>query len=107
MFKEGLKKITQKGILGGKDKIKEKSVSPKEEKKEVHGVQEMAIERAKFSHPEAGRIAHDGLTFALSATPGEIRRAPLLGEHNDYVYKEILGFSEDEVNQLITDSALE
>lgn len=58
-------------------------------------------------HPEAGSIAHDGLTFALSATPGEIRRAPLLGEHNEYVYREVLGFSEDEVNQLITDGALE
>ncbi|MEE8372891.1 MAG: CoA transferase [Dehalococcoidia bacterium] len=58
-------------------------------------------------HPEAGRIAHDGLTFALSSTPGEIRRAPLLGEHNDYVYKEVLGFAEEEVNRLITDGALE
>jgi crotonobetainyl-CoA:carnitine CoA-transferase CaiB-like acyl-CoA transferase len=60
-----------------------------------------------LDHPETGMIAHDGLTFALSATPGEIRRAPLLGEHNEYVYKEILGFSEDEVNRLITDGVLE
>jgi benzylsuccinate CoA-transferase BbsF subunit len=60
-----------------------------------------------LDHPEAGRIAHDGLTFALSATPGEIRRAPLLGEHNEYVYREVLGLSEDEVNQLITDGVLE
>jgi benzylsuccinate CoA-transferase BbsF subunit len=60
-----------------------------------------------LDHPEAGRIAHDGLTFALSKTPGEIRRAPLLGEHNEYVYKEILGFSEEEVNQLITEGVLE
>lgn len=60
-----------------------------------------------LDHPEAGRIAHDGLTFALSATPGEIRRAPLLGEHNEYVYKEVLGFSEEEVNQLITEGVLE
>ena len=60
-----------------------------------------------LDHPEAGRIAHDGLTFALSATPGEIRRAPLLGEHNELVYGEILGLSEDEVNQLITEGVLE
>jgi benzylsuccinate CoA-transferase BbsF subunit len=60
-----------------------------------------------LDHPETGRIAHDGLTFALSATPGEIRRAPLLGEHNEYVYREVLGFSEDEVNQLIMDGVLE
>jgi crotonobetainyl-CoA:carnitine CoA-transferase CaiB-like acyl-CoA transferase len=60
-----------------------------------------------LDHPEAGKIAHDGLTFALSATPGEIRRAPLLGEHNDYVYREVLGFSEDEVNRLITEGVLD
>ncbi|MEE8470569.1 MAG: CoA transferase [Dehalococcoidia bacterium] len=58
-------------------------------------------------HPEAGRIAHDGLTFSLSATPGEIRRAPLLGEHNEYVYREILGFSEEEVNRLTVEKVLE
>jgi benzylsuccinate CoA-transferase BbsF subunit len=58
-------------------------------------------------HPEAGLIAHDGMTFTLSNTPGEIRRtAPLLGEHNEYVYKEILGFSEDEVNQLIVEKVI-
>jgi crotonobetainyl-CoA:carnitine CoA-transferase CaiB-like acyl-CoA transferase len=60
-----------------------------------------------LDHPEAGRIAHDGLTFALSRTPGEVRRAPLLGEHNEYVYREVLGFSEEEVNQLITEGVLE
>jgi hypothetical protein len=57
-IKEGLKKITQKGIFRGrgKGKIEEKSGPLKEEKKEVHGAQEMAIERAKFSHPEAGSM---------------------------------------------------
>jgi benzylsuccinate CoA-transferase BbsF subunit len=60
-----------------------------------------------LDHPEAGVIAHDGLTFTLSATPGEIRRAPLLGEHNEYVYREVLGFSEEEMNQLIIDGVLE
>ncbi len=60
-----------------------------------------------LDHPETGRIAHDGLTFALSATPGEIRRAPLLGEHNEFVYREVLGLSEEEVNQLITEGVLE
>ncbi len=61
-----------------------------------------------LDHPEAGKIAHDGLTFSLSATPGEIqRRAPLLGEHNEYVYREILGLSEEEVNQLITEGVLD
>jgi benzylsuccinate CoA-transferase BbsF subunit len=59
-----------------------------------------------LDHPEAGRIAHDGLTFNLSETPGEIRRAPLLGEHNDYVFKEVLGFSEDEINRLTVEQVI-
>ena len=57
--------------------------------------------------PGAGRIAHDGLTFMLSETPGEIRRRPLLGEHDEDVTREVLGYSEEEVNQLITEGVLE
>ena len=60
-----------------------------------------------LDHPEAGRIAHDGLTFSLSATPGEIRRAPLLGEHNEYVYRDILGLSEQEIDRLTVEGVLE
>jgi benzylsuccinate CoA-transferase BbsF subunit len=60
-----------------------------------------------LDHPEAGRIAHDGLTFSLSATPGEIRRAPLLGEHNEHVYGDILGLSQDEVDRLTVEGVLE
>jgi crotonobetainyl-CoA:carnitine CoA-transferase CaiB-like acyl-CoA transferase len=38
----------------------------------------------------------------LSETPGEIRRpAPLLGEHNNYVYGELLGLSGDEIAELV------
>ena len=37
----------------------------------------------------------------LSETPGEIRRAaPLLGEHNNYVFGELLGLSQDEIESL-------
>jgi crotonobetainyl-CoA:carnitine CoA-transferase CaiB-like acyl-CoA transferase len=38
----------------------------------------------------------------LSETPGEIRRpAPLLGEHNNYVFGELLGLSEEEIETLV------
>ncbi len=60
-----------------------------------------------LDHPEAGMIAHDGLTFSLSATPGEIRRAPLLGEHNEYVYREILGIPAEEIDRLTVEGVLE
>ena len=43
----------------------------------------------------------------LSETPGEIRRpAPLLGEHNDYVFGELLGLSKDEIDRLIQEKII-
>ena len=43
----------------------------------------------------------------LSETPGEIRRpAPLLGEHNDYVFGELLGLSKDEIERLIQEKII-
>jgi len=58
-------------------------------------------------HPELGAVTYDGLQFKFSATPGDIFRAPLLGEHNDYVYGEILGMSEEEINQCIVDGVFQ
>jgi len=43
----------------------------------------------------------------LSETPGEIRRpAPLLGEHNNYVFGELLGLSEDEIAELVQEKVI-
>ncbi len=44
-------------------------------------------------HPAAGAITHPGAPFNMSATPWQLRRpAPLLGQHNDEVYIERLGY---------------
>jgi crotonobetainyl-CoA:carnitine CoA-transferase CaiB-like acyl-CoA transferase len=43
-------------------------------------------------------------------TPDEAaieRGAPLLGEHNDYVYRELLGLSQDEVDALLASKAID
>lgn len=48
-------------------------------------------------HPELGPHRFEGMPARLSATPWQLRRgAPLLGEHNEYVCRELLGMSEDE-----------
>ncbi|MCX6022973.1 MAG: CoA transferase [Chloroflexi bacterium] len=53
----------------------------------------------RLDHPETGPTLYDGPVAHLSATPGEVRRpAPLLGEHNDYVYREVLGLSQEELD---------
>ena len=55
----------------------------------------------EWDHPEAGRRKHDGVLWKMSKTPGKIRkRAPLIGEHNDYVFGEILGMPQNEIDRL-------
>jgi crotonobetainyl-CoA:carnitine CoA-transferase CaiB-like acyl-CoA transferase len=53
-------------------------------------------------HPATGVDFVPKVVCNLSETPGEIRRpAPLLGEHNDYVFGELLGLSTDEIEGLV------
>jgi crotonobetainyl-CoA:carnitine CoA-transferase CaiB-like acyl-CoA transferase len=48
-------------------------------------------------HREIGGVRVDGLPFHLSRTDWQIRRAaPCLGEHNDYVFGELLGLDASE-----------
>ena len=40
--------------------------------------------------------------YRLSKTPAELyMAAPCLGQHNEFVYKELLGYSDEEVTQFI------
>jgi crotonobetainyl-CoA:carnitine CoA-transferase CaiB-like acyl-CoA transferase len=50
-------------------------------------------------HPEAGAIELPGLAMRFSGTPGELRRPPLLGEHNVEIFGE-LGYTPPEVAAL-------
>jgi benzylsuccinate CoA-transferase BbsF subunit len=67
-------------------------------------------ERAYYvylDHAETGRSAYDGPPFKLSKTPGGLRApGPLLGEHTEYVCKEILGLSDNEIADLMVAGAL-
>jgi len=61
-----------------------------------------------LEHPEAGRTAYDGPGFRLSDTPGGPRGpAPLLGQHTEYVCKEVLGLSDDEIADLVAEGVLQ
>lgn len=49
-----------------------------------------------------GRMTFDGPPLYLSAgQKNETEKAPLLGEHNDYVYRELLGLKQAEIDRLI------
>ncbi len=55
----------------------------------------------QVDHPEIGKDWAVNPPWKLSETPASIRRhAPLLGEHNEYVFCELLGMSADEVADL-------
>jgi crotonobetainyl-CoA:carnitine CoA-transferase CaiB-like acyl-CoA transferase len=52
-------------------------------------------------HPEAGTLRHAGWPYRMSASPPQVQRpAPLLGQHNEEVLRDILGYTADEVDEL-------
>ena len=61
----------------------------------------------RLDHPETGTAAHDGPVAKLHATPGALRApAPLIGEHTYQVATEVLGYSADEVADLVAKGIL-
>ncbi len=49
------------------------------------------------NHPSTGKIKYPSAQIKLGDTPYRLNRAPLLGEHNEAVYCEILGFKKDDL----------
>ena len=55
----------------------------------------------ELSHPEAGTHIYPGVSWKMSKTPGRLRLpAPCFGEHNRYVFGELLGMSGEEILML-------
>jgi benzylsuccinate CoA-transferase BbsF subunit len=62
----------------------------------------------RLQHPVMGERTYDGPAFRLSRTPGELTKAaPLLGEDNEYVYKQLVGLTDEEFIELLADGAFE
>ena len=61
----------------------------------------------ELDHPEVEKYRAPRPAFVLSKSPCELRRAPLLGEHNEYVLKEILGMSDEEIVELVVEGVIE
>ncbi len=61
-----------------------------------------------LNHSEIGPHYYRTSSFSLSKTPEEmIMPAPCLGEHNEYVLRELLNFSDGEIANLVAAEALE
>ena len=61
----------------------------------------------QLEHPEIGKHSYHAPAYRLSRTPCNIHRAaPCLGQDNEYVYREILGFSADEIADMLVEGAI-
>lgn len=62
---------------------------------------------AEVDHSVMGKRVVVAPHWRLSETPARITRpSPLLGEHNRYVFGELLGMSKDEIAELEKDGAV-
>ena len=61
-----------------------------------------------LEHPEMGLITHNSFAFRMSKTPLEVTTpAPLLGQDNEFVYRELLAMDEEEFVQGLVEGVFE
>ena len=60
----------------------------------------------KVDHPERGEYLSVGCPIKLSASPVEVTRSPLLGEHTIEILSDVLGYSVDEMSEIIASGAV-
>jgi benzylsuccinate CoA-transferase BbsF subunit len=61
-----------------------------------------------LEHPEIGPHIYQPPPYRFSKTPHELTMpAPCLGQHNEYVLKQVLGMSDDEISELLIAGALD
>jgi len=54
----------------------------------------------EVDHPATGKVRYPGAQFKMGDLPYELKRAPLLGEHNEEVYCNRLGYSKGDLVRL-------
>ena len=58
-------------------------------------------------HPVHETCVVEGPRVVLSRTPGRVERAgPSMGEHNDTVLRDLLGYDDERITSLVIDGAL-
>lgn len=61
----------------------------------------------EVDHPVFGSAPYENARSRFSVTPAVLRPCPTLGQHNSFVLEEILGYSEDEITELVISGAIE
>ena len=60
-----------------------------------------------YHHPEVGPRRYETVAARLSKSPYKPKRpAPLLGQHNDYIFRELLGMSSEELDSLLAEDSI-
>ncbi|MFC2068985.1 CaiB/BaiF CoA transferase family protein [Chloroflexota bacterium] len=60
----------------------------------------------QYRHSVIGTHTYRGPSFKMSKTPDVEFAGPALGEHNEYVLKELLGLSDDEIAEALIDGSI-
>jgi len=61
----------------------------------------------RVNHPIAGATFIENSRFKLSRTPAVVNRAgPALGQHSQYIFEKILGYSESRISDLVAGGVL-
>lgn len=61
----------------------------------------------ELEHAEVGGKLSEGTPIKFSETPGGPRRArPLLGQDNDFVYREVPGMPESQIDRYVVDEVI-
>ena len=59
-------------------------------------------------HPVVGNVTYESPAWRLSDTPpSRPAPSPLLGQHNEYVYRDLLGYSDEEFTELLIDDVIQ
>jgi crotonobetainyl-CoA:carnitine CoA-transferase CaiB-like acyl-CoA transferase len=63
---------------------------------------------AYLEHPRLGSVPYERSRMRFSRTPATVKMAwPQIGEHNDYVLRELLGLNDEDITDLAIRNALE
>jgi crotonobetainyl-CoA:carnitine CoA-transferase CaiB-like acyl-CoA transferase len=60
-----------------------------------------------LDHPEVGTQRYDAPAVQLGASPAQLRPVPTMGQHNAYVFRELLGLSEVEYDVCLREGVFE
>ena len=60
----------------------------------------------EIDHPERGKYLSVGGPVKLSASPAEVKRSPLLGEHTKEILRSELGYTDNELDEILESGAV-